>query len=382
MTASALNLHQSNNCYDSVFIKPMKISMQNYSAAICLALLCSCANQQMADSKTSPETQPVEKANDQMASSFSTIGKITVYDSTVTTIIDSQAKIEQLAEGYGWSEGPLWLPAQQALLFNDVPGNTMYRWSKQTGAEVFLQPAGLAEPDSAGIFREPGANGIAAEDAENVLVADHGLRAVVRLHLASKKKTILSDRYQGKRFNSPNDLVRRSDGVIFFTDPPYGLKDLNQSPAKEQPHNGVYRRDIDGSVVLLDDSLSFPNGIALSPDQKNLYVANSDPQKPIWMRYLLDEAGNVVEKSVFADASDLAAAGDKGLPDGLKVAKTGEIFATGPGGVLIFSTEGKRLGRIETGTAIANCAFGDDGSVLYMTSHQMLTRVRTQVRGW
>jgi gluconolactonase len=169
--------------------------------------------------------------------------------------------------------------------------------------------------------------------------------------------------------------------VIFFTDPPYGLKDLNDSPAKELKFNGVYRIAQDGAVTLVDDTLTFPNGIALSPDERTLYVANSDPSRPIWMAYKLDDKGHVTGKRLFADAVDLVATQSPGLPDGMKVAANGYLFATAPGGVLIFSPEGKRLGRIETGSAIANCAFGDDGRTLYLTSDHMLARVRVSVMG-
>ncbi len=307
--------------------------------------------------------------------------KILIYTDEINALVAPDAEIEVLASGFQWSEGPVWIAEQNALLFNDVSGNTMYRWSESAGLTVFMKPSGLQGEDSAQVFREPGTNGMVADAPGQILVADHGSRAVVRLDLASRQKTVLADRYDGKRLNSPNDLARRSDGTIFFTDPPYGLRDMNDSAAKEQNHNGVYRRDLDGSVVLLDDSLSFPNGIALSPDQRTLYVANSDPERPIWMRYELDETGTPIASSLLADASDLLAAGDKGLPDGMAIAQGGEIFATGPGGVLVLSPEGKRLGRIETGTLIANCAFGDDGNVLYMTAHQQLMRVALRVRG-
>lgn len=307
--------------------------------------------------------------------------KILIYAEEMNALIAPEAKIEALASGFQWSEGPVWIAEQNALLFNDVPGNTMYRWSESAGLTVFMKPSGLQGEDPEHIFREPGTNGMVHDAPGQILVADHGSRAVVRLDLATRHKTVLADRYDAKRLNSPNDLARRSDGTIFFTDPPYGLRDLNGSAAKEQNHNGVYRRDLDGSVVLLDDSLSFPNGIALSPDQRTLYVANSDPERPIWMRYELDEAGRPIARSLLADASDLLAAGDQGLPDGMAIAQSGEIFATGPGGVLVFSPAGKRLGRIETGTLIANCAFGDDGSMLYMTAHQQLMRIALRVRG-
>jgi gluconolactonase len=307
-------------------------------------------------------------------------GKITRYAKAFDSVLAPDARIEKLVDGFTWAEGPTWIGAGQYLLFTDVPENTMYRWSQQTGLSVFLKPSGYGGPPLAGL-REAGANGLLAEPKNTVLLADSGSRLVARLDPQTKQKKTLIDRYEGKRFNSPNDLARKRDGTIFFTDPPYGLKDLNASTLKEQTFNGVYRLDLDGSIHLIDDSLTFPNGIGLSPDEKTLYVANSDPKRPIWMAYTLSDSGEPSAKRVFADASDLM--GDKlpGLPDGLKVASNGHLFATGPGGVIVFTPRGERLGRIETGLAIANCAFGDDGRTLYMTSHKMLARVRLLIGG-
>jgi gluconolactonase len=266
------------------------------------------------------------------------------------------------------------------LLFTDVPENTLYRWSESNGLSTLLKPSGYDGPERA-TLREAGANGLFAEPGGSVLLADSGSRLVARLDLESLQKTTLASHYQGKRFNSPNDVVRRADGTVFFTDPPYGLKDLDDSPVKQLDFNGVFRVDTDGSVHLIDDALSFPNGIALSPDQGTLYVANSDPDKPIWMAYSLDAAGSVIERHEFANATDLVAEGAAGLPDGMAVTGDGHVFATGPGGVIVFRAEGKRLGRIETGSAVSNCAFGDDGRTLYITSHRVLARVRVAVSG-
>ena len=302
-------------------------------------------------------------------------GKITRYAKEFDAVIAAEARVEKLADGFTWAEGPTWIKAGQYLLFTDVPANTMYRWSQNGGASVFLKPSGYAGPPLAGL-REAGANGLLAEPKDTVLLADSGSRLIARLDLRTKRKQTLVDRFEKKRFNSPNDIARKRDGTIFFTDPPYGLKDLNASPLKELEFNGVYRLDLDGTVHVVDDSLTFPNGIALSPDEKTLYVANSDPKRPIWTAYTLSEDGGVSAKRVFANASDLLADGVPGLPDGMKVADNGYLFATGPGGVIVFAPDGRRLGRIETGAAVANCAFGDDGRTLYMTSNKMLARVR------
>lgn len=308
-------------------------------------------------------------------------GKITIYDPAMSQVIAEDAAFDKLADGFTWSEGPVWVRSDNYLLFTDVPENTMYRWSEKDGASVFLKPSGYAGPPREEL-REGGANGLYPAGPNSILLADSGNRNVAELDLTTKQRKVIADEYRGKKFNSPNDLVRSSNGTLYFTDPPYGLKDLNDSPIKELKFNAVYRVETDGSLHVIDDGLSFPNGIALSPDERTLYVANSDPDRPIWMAYQLDERGQAVDKRVFADASDLRTGDTPGLPDGMAVAATGHIFATGPGGVIVFAPDGKRLGRIETGTAIANCAFGgDDGKTLFLTSHRMLVRVPTLVQG-
>ena len=307
------------------------------------------------------------------------LGSVERFDPAFDAIVPADWRIEKLAEGFGWSEGPVWIAAGGYLLFTDVPGNTMYRWSEADGLSVFLKPSGYGGTELE-MFREPGANGLFPDTEGTILMADHGNRMVARLDLATKKKTPLATKFEGKRFSSPNDVIRRKDGVIFFTDPPYGLEGMNDSKHKELDFNGVYRLDTDGSVHVLDREVTFPNGLTLTADERTLYVASSDPKRPIWMVYSLNERGEVLSKRVFADASDLAGK-YPGLPDGLRVTADGTVFATAPGGVLVMNAEGKRLGLIRTGTGIANCAFGDDGRTLYMTSHNFLARIRLNING-
>lgn len=311
---------------------------------------------------------------------FPQIGTVHRQEAALDTLITPDARIERLAEGFRWSEGPVWIGEGRYLLFSDVPANRMYRWSEKDGVSVFLEPSGYAGSET-GIFREPGSNGLIRGPGNSILMADHGHRAVARLDLATKAKTFLATRYQGKRFNSPNDLVRAANGSIYFTDPPYGLEGLNKSPHKELPFNGVYRLSPGGKVTLLDDSLTFPNGIILSPDERTLYVAVSDPDRAVIMAYPLDSAGNVGAGRVFADMTALAKSGLPGLPDGMAIDASGNLFATGPGGVHVFAPDGRRLGRIDTGTAIANCAFGEDGRTLFLASNNMLARIRTRTIG-
>lgn len=311
---------------------------------------------------------------------FETVGQLTTFDPAFAEVVDPDARIEKLTgDEFTWSEGPTWVK-DGYLLFNDPPENRMFRWSESDGLSVFLDPSGYAGPPIEAV-REAGANGLYTEAAGTVLLADSGNRLVARMNPSDKTRTTLAERYDGKRFSSPNDVVARGDGSVFFTDPPYGFREFDESTLKEQPVNGIYRIDADGTVHLVDDSLTRPNGLAFSPDGNTLYVANSDETRPIWMAYTLDAAGNVTGSRVFADATDLMGEGVHGLPDGLAVSTDGLVFATGPGGVLVMDADGKRLGRIETGSAIANCAFGDDGRTLYMTSHKFLARVPLKVEG-
>ncbi|WP_396592638.1 SMP-30/gluconolactonase/LRE family protein [Brevundimonas sp. R86498] len=314
------------------------------------------------------------------ATAFPTVGHIIRDDPALDRLIAPDARIEKLAEGFTWSEGPVWIADGAYLLFSDVPQNRIHRWSEADGASVFLSPSGYDGPDGSA-FREPGSNGLIAGPPGSILMADHGNRAIARVDLATRAKTLLATRYDGKRFNSPNDLVQARSGAIFFTDPPYGLKDMNELPLKEQPHNGVYRLDPDGTVSLLVDDLTFPNGVALSPDQRTLYVAVSDPQRAVIMAYDLGRAGEASSGRVLHDFTAKVGASGPGLPDGLAVDVEGHLFATGPGGVHVLTPEGRALGRIDTGTAAANCKLGEDGRTLFITSGPFLARLRTRTRG-
>jgi len=308
------------------------------------------------------------------------LGKVTSLDPAFDQVVSADARIEKIAEGFTWSEGPAWVRDGRYLLFTDVPENTIYRWSSPAGLSVYLKPSGLANPDPASV-REAGANGLFPEPGGTLLLADSGSRLVARLDPASKAKKVLASTFNGKKFNSPNDVVLHRSGAVFFTDPPYGLVGLDKSSLKQLPSNGVYRIDPSGDVQLVDDTLGFPNGISLSPDERTLYVSNSDPARPIWMAYSLDPQGRSIGRRVFADASDLMGEGIPGLPDGMAVSSRGDLFATAPGGILIMDATGKRLGRIATGAAISNCAFGEDGKTLFLTSHTMVARMRVKVSG-
>jgi len=296
-------------------------------------------------------------------------------DPALDAVLPPDAIVEKVAEGFRWSEGPVW--KDDAVLFSDVPENILYRWAPgDTAAKIFLQPSGGAASTPA--FREPGSNGL-ARDAENRLIlCQHGLRRIARLE-KDGRQTALADRYEGKRFNSPNDLVIAKNGDIYFTDPPYGLAKGAASPLKELEFSGVFRLS-GGKVTLLTDEHRYPNGIALSPDEKTLYVNTSDPRAPHVHAYPLNADGTLGKRRIFFDTAPLINTGP-GLPDGLKVDRAGNVWTTGPGGVLIISPAGRHLGTILTGQPTANCGWGEDGSTLFITANKFLLRVKTDTKG-
>jgi gluconolactonase len=339
------------------------------------------------ESAPAPVAAPALKTH---AVPYPTFGSIERLDPALDKLLPANASLENLAEGFDWVEGPVWVKQGGYLLFSDIPRNVIYRWAEGKGVSPFMKPSGGpgGDPD----LKEPGSNGLAIDARGGLLLCQHAGRRIARLpSLATPdaKQVPLAEKYRGKRLNSPNDLVIHSSGAIFFTDPPYGLvknrdapgPDINP-PEKELAFQGVYRADGKGNVVLLHDGLERPNGIGLSPDQKILYVANSHGPRPIWMAFDLRPDLGVASGRVFFDAAPLIARTKrKGAPDGLKVDRQGNLFATGPGGVLVFSPQGKHLGTILTGQATANCAFGDDGSTLYITADMILARIRTSTKG-
>lgn len=305
-----------------------------------------------------------------------TIGSIDRRAPVMETIVPEGTEIEVLARGFVWPEGPVWIEEEQALYFNDVPENKMYRWTAETGSELFLTPSGGATPEMAGGMREAGANGIIEWSGApgKLLLADHGARGLSVLNKTDKTRETIVSRFDEKSLNSPNDIVARSDGALFFTDPPYGLAGLNDAPEKELSYNGVYMLEAGKPLKLIIDDLTFPNGIGLSPDEQTLYVAVSDPERPMIMAYNKAPDGAVSNGRVFYDAVEDFKDGG-GLPDGMDIARNGTIFATGPEGVYALSPEGELLGSISTGMAISNCTLNDDETYLYMTSSSVLARV-------
>jgi gluconolactonase len=301
-------------------------------------------------------------------------------DPRIDSIIPANAKAEKLAGGYKWTEGPLWNRKENYLLFSEIPSNAILKWKAEEGVSVFMRPSGYTGKDPF-LGEEPGTNGLTYDSQGRLVACEHGDRRVSRLEADGKTKTTLVDKYEGKRLNSPNDLVYQSNGDLYFTDPIYGLPKRENDPARELDFCGVYRLAKDGKLTLLTKEITRPNGIAFSPDEKKLYVASSDPDKAIWMVYDVTADGNISNGKVFFDATSWVKEGKKGLPDGMKVDKDGNLFATGPGGVIIFSPDGKHLGTLDTGVPTSNCAWGNDGSTLYITADDDLLRIKLNTRG-
>ena len=311
---------------------------------------------------------------------YPSIGEVVYQDARLEKLIPKGTPIEVLATGFVWSEGPVWIKNGNYLLFSDVPQNVIYKWTEREGLTEYLKPSGYT---GHGYYsEEPGSNGLTFDRQGRLIACEHGDRRVTAMPLTGGGKVTLADKYQGKRFHSPNDVVQHpTQNSYYFTDPPYGLPKRQDDPSRELPHYGVYRIGPDGTVTLLVSDLTRPNGLAFSPDGKTLYVAQSDPDKAILMAYPVQNDGTLGKGRLLFDATPMVRQGLPGLPDGLKLDQDGNLWATGPGGVLVISSEGKLLGRIDTKQATANCAWGNDGSTLYITADGYLCRIRTNARG-
>lgn len=303
-------------------------------------------------------------------------GTIERRDAELDLLISAAAKVEIIAQGFNWSEGPLWVADKKMLLFTDVPEDKVYQWTEKKGGLVYLTPSGFTGEKTTS--NEKGANGLTLDAQGRLVLAQHGDRRIAMMNapIDSPKAiyTTVADRFEGKRFNSPNDVVVRNNR-FYFTDPPYGLGKGADDPEKEISFQGVYCAFADGKVKLLVDSITRPNGIALSPDGKHLYIANSDPEKAKWYQYELNDSSTVVSGKVFYDATSSVAT-EPGLPDGLKVDSQGNLYASGPGGVWIFNAQGNVLGKIKLDGPCSNTALSADEKTLFITNDGNLVRVK------
>lgn len=317
---------------------------------------------------TNVQAQPIQPAE---------IGTIEVWDDALRQIINQDATFEVITDGLEWSEGPLWLEKQQMLLFSDVPTNIIYKWTAEKGKEIYLTPSGYTGAIPRG--EEVGSNGLALDRLGRLVICQHGDRRIALMDapLNDPKPSFvtLADKYKGKRMDSPNDLAYHPNGSLYFTDPPYGLINRERDSSKESPYQGIYKVAPNGDIFLLTDSITRPNGIAFFPGHKKIIIANSDPAKPYWYEYAVDENGFFQNGKIFFDAR-VSLKTSEGMPDGLKIDKKGNVFATGPGGVWIFNEQGKPLGRIRLKSMAANCAFSEDEKTLFITADAYVLKVK------
>ncbi|MDQ8204776.1 SMP-30/gluconolactonase/LRE family protein [Pelagicoccus sp. SDUM812003] len=322
---------------------------------------------------TSQEDQP--RARQQP---YQTIGEVIRLDPRLDQLLAEDARLEIITSGFDWSEGPVWDASQDRLLFSDIPRNAVYAWNETEDLSVFLQPSGFTGEQFDG--REPGSNGLAIDSEGHLLLCQHGDRRVARLAADQSSFVTLADAYRGDRLNSPNDLCSDSHGNLFFTDPPYGLP---YNTAQELPFQGVYRLTPSGQLTLLTKELYRPNGIALSPDEKTLYVASSHHEQPFIMEYPLLDDDSLGSGRIFFDSSPLRQNGMRGSNDGLKTDVHGNVWATTAGGLAVLSPKGELLGHLLTTRLTANCAFGgEDGKTLFLTADDLILRIETKVRGY
>ncbi len=309
---------------------------------------------------------------------YPTTGTIERTDPALDPIISPNAKAEIIAEGFEWSEGPLWVENEKMLLFSDVPKNIVYKWTEEKGKEIYLEPSGYTGATPS-LCKEPGSNGLLLDKNGSLVLCQHGNRQMARmdapLNKPEPKFITLADKFEGKKFSSPNDAVYNNTGELFFTDPPYGLQTQDdKDPKKEISFNGVYKADLTGNVSLIYNNITRPNGLAFFPGTTKLLVACSDPANPDW--YLIDiVSDSMTAVSLFYTAKEEAKQ-MKGLPDGLKIDSKGNVFATGPGGLYILNKEGKLLGKLKLDNATSNCALSPDEKTLYITNDMYVLRLK------
>lgn len=309
---------------------------------------------------------------------YPTTGSVNRLSPEMDAILEPGILPEILADGFEWSEGPLWLPDQNILIFSDIPQNTIFQWSEKDGLSTYLKPSGHTGIEAR--EGESGSNGLLLDPEGKLVLCQHGDRRMASMNVSLTEPepnfTTLADKWEGKKFNSPNDAVFSQSGELFFTDPAYGMEGKFDDPKREIDFTGVYKRQPDGRVILITDALSAPNGIGLSPEEDRLYVANSGRSSGlIWKIFDRAPDGSYTNERLFYDAGP---AGDslRGAPDGLVVRSDGIIFATGPGGVWIFEPDGTHLGIVRTGQATSNCTLDAREEYLYMTADSFLMRIK------
>lgn len=299
------------------------------------------------------------------------------YSDKLDALVSEKATLTTIADGLDWCEGPLWVESERILLFSDVPQNLIYKWTPEKGKEVYLKPAGYTQTTTRG--GEVGSNGLAITKSGQLLICQHGNRQIAAMkgRISGPKPSFkaLASSYEGKKFNSPNDMSVAPNGEIYFTDPPYGLEKNMIDPLKEIPFQGVFKINKSGKVILLTDSIERPNGIAVFPGGKSLLIANSFKEKPFIYRYDINEKGQLTNGRIFFDGRETAKI-EKGSCDGLKIDSKGNVFASTPGGISIFSPEGELLGKIRISPVASNCSLSADEKTLYITADDHVVQVK------
>lgn len=305
--------------------------------------------------------------------------KVEWYDKAIPPLIDTNATAEIIGSGFDWSEGPVWIASLKKLIFSDVPQNKIYQWNEgDTASTVYLTLSGYT--DAAPRKGETGSNGLVLDKEGSLLLCQSGNRQVARMNTPvdapSAVYTALAKGYKGKQFNSPNDLITDSKNNIYFTDPIYGLPEGENDPERELKFEGVYKIS-NGKTTLLIDSISRPNGLALSADEKTLYIGSSDDKKPAWYAYQLDDNGKIISGGILLDAIPLKNKAEvKQGPDGFKLDNAGNIFSSGPDGINIISPGGKLLGLIKVfNRACSNCVFNETKKILFVTADDVVLKI-------
>lgn len=311
---------------------------------------------------------------------LATVGVSESFDPRFDALIAPGTKPEIIVEGMDWSEGPAWDKRRERLLFSDVPQNRVYSWSRDAGLDIFLEPAGAPHGKPYADMQR-GTNGLWYQDDDTLLMCNQAGRSIDRLDLETGRRTIIVDNDGGKPLNKPNDVVASSNGIIYFTNPPIGLGGTTAAEERFLDYSAVYRAGPEGLSIVTRE-LQTPNGIALSPDERTLYVAQSGKVAPKIMRYFLDESGNVTGSDLFFDVQQHPIDGQVGTGDGMSVDRHGNLFFCAVDiGTLVISSQGDLLGRIFTGRKMSNCVFGEDGSTLFITADDLILRVPTLTRG-
>lgn len=348
----------------------MKILLPAFTAGA--IIMASCGG----NTNTSENSKTDSTAMNSKTSQSTT--HIEILDAEGANLIDSTAQVENLSGGFSWTEGPLYIADGDYVLFSDIPANSIMKWKEGQGVSTYLKPSGYTGDAAKGPKNEPGSNGLILDKNGKLVLCQHGDRRIARMKSAlsdpKPEFETIADRYNGKRFNSPNDAVFHQNGNLYLTDPPYGLQDGEKDSARELDIQGVYLVRPNGKVELVTSEFKWPNGIALSPDGKFLLVGHSDPENRLWMKYELNDNGLIANKSEFYKVGNDEKA--EGGPDGMKISKKGYLYASGPGGVWIFNPSGKPVARIYTGQATSNTALSADEKMLYITCDDFFYRVK------